>query len=261
MAASSLPRNRVPIHAPAAPRLSAAASPRPSAMPPAAATGVGFTASTTAGMSGSVATSLHTCPPASQPCATSTSTPQSTARRASSARATVCRTLAPPACVRSTSGAGSPQKKEITGTPSSRQTASRSSCGQWRTRLAPNGRSVSARVLRTWSRTASSVLQLSASMPRPPALLTAAASAGQLAPPIAAWMIGTSRPSRSHSGVYIAPSLEMDEWSPNLRPRPARRRGDARLRASPGRWRRPSVVPTFAVAERRQREALPCFGP
>jgi hypothetical protein len=42
---------RVPIHTPAAPRASAATSPRPSAMPPAATTSRGATASTTAGIS------------------------------------------------------------------------------------------------------------------------------------------------------------------------------------------------------------------
>src|SRR5262249_53369964 len=50
---------------------------------------VGDTASTTAGTRGKVATVPRTWPPASQPCATTTSTPQSTARRAASAVPTV----------------------------------------------------------------------------------------------------------------------------------------------------------------------------
>src|SRR5258708_31027447 len=62
MVASGLARNRVPIHAPAAPSASTAASPRPSAMPPAATTGVAPTTSTTAGIRGKVATVPRTCP-------------------------------------------------------------------------------------------------------------------------------------------------------------------------------------------------------
>ena len=49
MGASTEARNRVPILTPAAPRTKAAARPRPSAMPPAATTGRGWTASTTCG--------------------------------------------------------------------------------------------------------------------------------------------------------------------------------------------------------------------
>ena len=94
IAASRLARKRVPIQAPAAPNAKAAARPRPSAMPPAATTGVGETASTTAGMRGIVATVPRTCPPASHPCATTISTPQSTARLASAAEPTVCITMA-----------------------------------------------------------------------------------------------------------------------------------------------------------------------
>jgi hypothetical protein len=74
-------RNRVPTQTPAAPSASAAAIPRPSAMPPAAITGVSPTASTIAGTRGNVATVPLTWPPASP----MTSTPLSTARRASSA--------------------------------------------------------------------------------------------------------------------------------------------------------------------------------
>lgn len=60
------------------PSTSTAARPRPSPIPPAAMTGTGATASTTAGTSGSVATCPRTCPPASHPCATTTSTPEAT---------------------------------------------------------------------------------------------------------------------------------------------------------------------------------------
>ena len=68
-------------HAACAPSTRAAARPRPSAMPPAAITGSGETASTTAGMSGSDAVVPSTWPPASQPWATTTSTPALAARR------------------------------------------------------------------------------------------------------------------------------------------------------------------------------------
>ncbi len=88
----------MPSHAAWAPKASTAATPRASPIPPAAITGTGATASTTAGTSGSVATVPHTCPPASQPCATITSTPAATARRASPALPTVCRTTAPASC-------------------------------------------------------------------------------------------------------------------------------------------------------------------
>ena len=69
----------------------------------------------------------RTWPPASQPWATTTSTPHSTARLAAAAVPTVWRTVAPPAFARGTSGDGSRQMKEMTGTPSSRHTARRSS--------------------------------------------------------------------------------------------------------------------------------------
>ena len=64
-------------------------------MPPAAITGTGATASTTAGTSGNVATVPHTCPSASQPCATTTSAPDATARRALAALPTMYRTIPP----------------------------------------------------------------------------------------------------------------------------------------------------------------------
>ena len=90
----------MPTHAAWAPRASTAATPRASPIPPAAITGTGATASTTAGTSGRVAMLPHTCPPASQPWATITSTPDATARRASSAVPTVCRTIPPASCTR-----------------------------------------------------------------------------------------------------------------------------------------------------------------
>jgi len=92
----------VPSIAAWAPSARTAATPRASPIPPAAITGTGATASATAGTRGSVATLLQTCPPASQPCATITSTPDAAARRASSALPTVCMTIPPASCTGST---------------------------------------------------------------------------------------------------------------------------------------------------------------
>src|SRR5260370_26436684 len=72
------------------------------------------------------------------------------------------------------------------GNASSRQTARRSSCGNSKLRLTPNGRRVSERVSRICPRTVSRSARQSTNMPSPPALLTAAAMAGPTAPPIGA---------------------------------------------------------------------------
>ena len=207
IATSSLARNRVPIHTPETPSVSAAASPRPSAMPPAAMTGISPTASTTAGMSGIVATLPRTWPPASQPWATTISTPQSTARRASLAFPTVCMTTAPPAFARETSGEGSRQKNEMTGTPSSKHASSRSSCGNSMFKFTANGLDVSERVSRTCRRKFSSSMRHNARVPNPPALLTAAARRGPTAPAIGAWTMGTSIPRRSQTQGSSALSI------------------------------------------------------
>ncbi|COY66756.1 Uncharacterised protein [Mycobacterium tuberculosis] len=70
-----------PHQTPSAPRANAAAIWRPRAIPPAASTGVGDTASTTSGTRTMVATS-PVWPPASVPCATIRSTPAAACRRA-----------------------------------------------------------------------------------------------------------------------------------------------------------------------------------
>jgi hypothetical protein len=64
-------------------------------------------------------------------------------------------------------------------------------------------RRVSAFISRIWRRTPSRSTNERASIPSPPALLTAAASFGQLAPPMATWMIGRSIPSLSHKAVFM----------------------------------------------------------
>jgi hypothetical protein len=76
--ASRLAKNAVPHSTPAAPSIKAAARPRPSAMPPAAMTGIFSTASTTAGTSGNV-DRVPPCPPASVPYATMNCAPSLTA--------------------------------------------------------------------------------------------------------------------------------------------------------------------------------------
>ena len=82
--ASRLAWNLVPMSAPAAPSASAAATPRPSAIPRRPAPASGAARSATAGTNGSVIARRPPWPPASPPCATMTSAPTSSARRASS---------------------------------------------------------------------------------------------------------------------------------------------------------------------------------
>ena len=87
-------------------------------------------------------------------------------------------------------GAASPQQKDTTATPSSAHTATRARWSQARTRLTPKGRSVKAFVRRICARVWAGSAQDKASMPRPPALDTAAASSGVVALPKGAWMMG-----------------------------------------------------------------------
>ena len=108
--ASAVAWNRVPMSAPAAPSASAAATPRPSAIPPAASTGVGAARSTTTGTNGSVDRPRRApCPPASVPCATITSAPRSTACLASSRSVTWMISAAPAARMGGGNGRGSPK--------------------------------------------------------------------------------------------------------------------------------------------------------
>ncbi len=83
VSASSVVSQTDPHHTPSAPSARAAAIWRPRAMPPAASTGTGATASTTSGTRTMVATS-PVWPPASVPCATIRSTPAAACRRACS---------------------------------------------------------------------------------------------------------------------------------------------------------------------------------
>ena len=83
VSASSVVSQTEPHHTPSAPSASAAAIWRPRAIPPAASTGTGATASTTSGTSTIVET-WPVCPPASVPWATIRSTPAAACRRACS---------------------------------------------------------------------------------------------------------------------------------------------------------------------------------
>ncbi len=110
-------RNRpVPICTADAPRTSAAAIPRASAMPPVATTGTRSpTASTTAGSRANSPTRLSSAaspsnvprwPPASMPCAMTTSAPAATAASASATVVTLANQLMPFSFIRATKAGG-----------------------------------------------------------------------------------------------------------------------------------------------------------
>ena len=105
VSASSVVSHTEPHHTPAAPSASAAATWRPRAMPPAARTGVGATASTTSGTSTMVAIS-PVCPPASVPWAMTMSAPAAWWRTAWTTVPASAATGTPAARQRSTTGAG-----------------------------------------------------------------------------------------------------------------------------------------------------------
>ena len=111
---------RVPICTPWAPRARAAARPRPSAMPPAATTGM-RTASTTWGTRASVVISPM-CPPDSMPSATRPSAPMRSRRLARATLATTGSTLMPAALSAGRKGPGVPAPVVTTGTFSSMTT-------------------------------------------------------------------------------------------------------------------------------------------
>src|SRR5829696_233507 len=117
--------------------------------------------------------------------------------------------------MRSMYAAGPPQKKDMTGTPAASAISSLSVGSHSSTRFTPNGRSVSACVRSSNSRNSSSSRQVILNMPSPPALLTAATSSGVDAPPIGAWTIGISIPSRFVSRVLnhitLPPHIRTEE--------------------------------------------------
>ena len=105
-------RKRVPTSAPWAPSASAAASPRPSAIPPAAATGIAPARSTTSGTSTIVPTQPP-WPPASPPWATTTSAPAASAASAWPRSTTCWIQRMPSAWARATSSSSTPMWNEI----------------------------------------------------------------------------------------------------------------------------------------------------
>ena len=193
---------RVPIHTPTAPSASAARRPRPSAMPPAASTGVGATASTAAGTS-TMPPMRPVCPPASCPCAITASTPLAAWSRACFTLPQSAMTLMPRRCASAVTGPGLPSPAMSTGTRSSSVTSiqpltwsvncsTSSPAARWsrracRRRMA--GRSCRARA--GSPRAGSPGCRCAAAMtPSPPASDTAAASAERATQPMPAWQIG-----------------------------------------------------------------------
>ncbi|GAA2168158.1 hypothetical protein [Actinomadura napierensis] len=93
----------------------------------------------------------------------------SAARTASVTLPTVCMCSAPASRICRLTGAGSPQKVEMIGTRSAKQTASVSATGRAKTRFAANGRPISRRTKPMSWRAPSGPRQVNASMPSPPA--------------------------------------------------------------------------------------------
>ena len=191
MSDSAVAMKRVPICTPWAPSANAARKPRASPMPPAAMTGI-FTASTTCGTSGSVAT-LPTWPPASVPDATTASTPSASMRRACSTVGITDTTLMPAALRRCTTASpGSARPVVTTGMPSAMQVAAQRSVmpGPSGMMLTPKGLAVRARTAAMSARSFWSVPPNVGNTPRPPASLTAATRSTPPPPCIAPCRIG-----------------------------------------------------------------------
>ena len=199
---------RVPISTPSAPSAKAAAIVLPSMIPPAATTGTS-TASTTCGTNTIVETSFGFLnPPPSPPSTIRPSTPASTARNAPARLGTTWNTVSPASFSIAVYFIGSPAEVVTNFTPWSitkrMMSGSRTkACATF----TPNGLSVSWRILRISSRTASSSPDEVSMIPMPPAFDTAEESCARAIQPIAAWMIGFSIPSISVMRVLNAIAL------------------------------------------------------
>ena len=137
-------RNRVPHWTPSAPSMNAAAMPRPSAMPPAAMTGIS-TASTTWGTSAMVVSSPM-WPPDSVPSATTAVAPARSTRLAMATDGTTGTTLIPASSHAGMYFPGRPAPVVTTGTRSSATSlATDSTCGLISMMFTPKGLSVSSR--------------------------------------------------------------------------------------------------------------------
>ena len=208
VSASAVARNRVPSSTPAAPSARAAATPRPSAIPPAASTGTGAARSATTGTNGRVDRPRRApCPPLSVPCATITSAPRSTACLASSTLVAWMIRAAPARRTGSVNGRGSPKDNMTArGRHSSARSIVRTSIAQlWKP--TPHG-SPAPRATIGSSRASQSASPLPPpSSPSPPPLDTAAARAPPAAPPIGASAIGCRTENNSVNAVNNAIAL------------------------------------------------------
>ena len=188
--------NLVPICMPSAPSMNAAAMPRPSAIPPAAITGM-LTASTTWGISAKeVVTPIY--PPLSIPSATTASAPARSIMMAIAVLATTGITTTPASFQASMNLPGFPAPVVTTLTPSSMMIfATSSALGLRSMTLTPKGLSVSSLHFFISSRTTSAGAEAAPMIPSPPAFDTAAArlcSATHAIPPC---MMGYSVFSKS----------------------------------------------------------------
>ena len=184
-----------PICTPSAPMAMAASICRPVAMPPAAMTGT-VTVSQTAGMSDRVVvSSLPLWPPASKPSATMASTPAASHLAASLLLGTTCTTVMPAAWSMAVYFFGLPADVNTIFTPSSmRICIRRSISGYISGTFTPHGLSVAALSLVMCSTSVSGCMEPAPSSPRPPALLTAAASRHPLHHTMPPCMTGCSIP-------------------------------------------------------------------
>ena len=185
--------------------MKAAATPRPSAMPPAAMTGR-VVASQIWGTKTMVVSS-PTWPPLSPPSAMRAEAPRRVISLAMATEATTGITRMPASFHRAMYLVGLPAPVVTTATFSSATTwATSSTKGLISMMFTPKGRLV--RDLATWicSRTASPGALPAAMMPRPPPSDTAAASLPSAIQAMPPWNTGYSMPSRSHNGVRIMPA-------------------------------------------------------
>ena len=187
-------KNLVPTCTPTAPSINAAAICLPSAIPPAAITGI-FTASTTWGTSAIVVRS-PTWPPDSPPSAITANAPNFSIFLARATLGTTGITLIPASSHLCIYLPGLPAPVVITFMPSSITTWTASSTnGLISIIFTPKGLSVSSLHFLISARSCSPFEFIAAIRPRPPAFETPAAreaSATQAIPP---WKIGNSRPS------------------------------------------------------------------
>ncbi len=199
---SVVARNRVPRQTPSAPSASAAAIPRPSAIPPAATTGTAPATSTTAGTS-TIVDTHPAFPPASDPCAMTTSAPAWIAAAAASTSPTVCIQTMPRAWAAAIRSVGTPMWNEIAAGPDASVASNASGLNGRPVWLIANGRSVSPRSRRHCSPISSTDRTAVPTLPSPPAAHTAAARSTSSHGPNGASTIGTSMSSRSHNRERI----------------------------------------------------------